>query len=228
MRLVSVASLLFALAALVVLGLSPRARSAAASAQTARVASATAGSRTARPSVAMMPLPARLLARCRSAFILRPACPGRVPKVSGFVVSGPNHLRSAGFTVYDLERGAPHEQQPRLNRPPAVLHLTIVAGARPSNLFGGMPYTGAKRTTTLRDGLDSGTRRRPLLFGLRRWGGRTGALFLAPSYPFGRQIGGHLTFWWHKGGHGYVISLHAWEPLTQSARVLRAIVASTP
>ena len=200
---------------------------AAANAQAAGVTSASTDSRTTASSIALMPLSARLLARCRSAFILRPACPRRVPKVPGFLVSGPTRARGAGFTVYDLQHGAPHEKQPRLNRPPAVLHLTIVAGPRPSNLFGGMPYPGAKTTTTLTDGLDTGTRRRPLLLGLRRWGGHTGALFLAPSYPFGGQIGGHLTFWWRKGGHGYVMSLHAWEPLTESARVLRAIVAST-
>jgi hypothetical protein len=91
-----------------------------------------------------------------------------------------------------------------------------------------MAYPGAKKTTTLRNGLDKGTRPKPLLFGLRRWGGHTGALFLAPSYPNGGQISGHLSFWWRKRGVGYVISLHAWEPLTETAGALRAIVGSTP
>lgn len=197
----------------------------------------TAGQRTdAATPIPMMPIPPRYVTRCRSSTILRPVCPRLIPKVPhalgggvvhGLVASGPIHMRSAGFIVFDLEHGAPYEQQPRLNRPPGVLHLTVIAGPRPSNLFGGMAYPGPKVTSTLKDGLDTGRRRKPLLFGLRRWGGHTGALFLAPSYPFGGQIGGHLTFWWRKGGHGYIISLHAWEPLTESAHVLRTIVAST-
>lgn len=226
MRIVSLLSRWLVLAALVAAGgslaLLPHATVTAA-AQATRVVSASATSE-ARQSIAMMPLPARLLARCRSAFVLRPVCPRLVPKVPGFLVSGPTGGRSAGFTVFDLQHGAPHEQQPRLNRPPAVLHLTIVAGRSPNSLVG--PYPGSKATSTLRNSVETGTRRKPLVFGLRRWGGHTGVLFLAPSYPFGGQIGGHLTFWWRKHGYGYVISLHAWEPLTQAARVLRTIVAS--
>jgi hypothetical protein len=108
-----------------------------------------------------------------------------------------------------------------------MLHLTIVAGPRPSNLFGGTAFPGPRRTARLVNGLDTATRRKPLLFGPRRWGGHLGSLFLAPSYPFGGQIGGHLTFWWRKGPNGYVVSLHAWEPLRECARVLQAVVAST-
>ena len=183
-----------------------------------------------RRPVVMMPLPARLLTRCRSAFVLRPVCPRLIPKVSGLLVSGPNvqYPKAAGFTVFDLEHGAPHEKRTWLNRPPGVLHLTLVAGRRPGNLFGGMPYPGSKATATLRNGQSTRTRRKPLLYGTRRWGGHRGSLFLAPSYPYGGQIGGHLTFWWRKGGHGYVVSIHAWEPLTETARVLHAIIASTP
>lgn len=145
----------------------------------------------------------------------------------GLVASGPTHASANGFAVFDLQHGVPHELRTWLNRPPAVLHLTIVAGARPSNLFGGMPYPGSKSDAKLRDGVDRGTRRTPLLFGSRVWGRRRGALVLAPSYPFGGQIGGHLTSWWQSGGNGYVVSLHAWEPLRERARVLRSIVAST-
>jgi hypothetical protein len=154
-----------------------------------------------------------------------------VPKVSGgFTVSGPvvQRPRATGFTVFDLEYGAPHERKTWLNRPPAVLHLTLVAGRRPGNLFGGMVYPGSKVTATLRNGQSTRARRKPLLYGKRRWGGHHGSLFLAPSYPYGGQIGGHLTFWWRKARDGYVVSLHAWEPLTETARVLRAIIASTP
>lgn len=193
-------------------------------------ASAKAPSPAARRPVVMMPLPARLLTRCRSASVLRPTCPRLIPKVSGLVGSGPTvqYPKTSGFTVFDLEHGAPSEKRTWLNRPPRVLHLTLVAGRRPGNLFGGMPYPGTRTTATLRNGQTTRTRRRSLLYGPRRWGGHRGALFLAPSYPYGGQIGGHLNFWWRSGGNGYVVSIHAWEPLTETARVLRRIVTSTP
>jgi len=90
-----------------------------------------------------------------------------------------------------------------------------------------MSYPGSKATGKLRNGQSTRKRQKPLRYGTRRWGGHRGSLFLAPSYPNGGQIGGHLTFWWRKGRHGYVVSLHAWEPLTECSRVLRKIVAST-
>jgi hypothetical protein len=191
--------------------------------------SARAAAKVARRPVMIMSLPGRLLARCRSAYVLRPVCPRLIPKVSGLVVSGPvvQRPRATGFTDFDLEHGAPHERKTWLNRPPGVLHLTLVAGRRPGNLFGSMLYPGSKATATLKNGQSTRTRNRPLLYGTRRWGGHRGSLFLAPSYPYGGQIGGHLTFWWRKGGQGYVVSLHAWEPLTECSRVLRAIIAST-
>ena len=150
---------------------------------------ARASSQAARRPVVMMPLPARLLTRCRSAFVLRPVCPRLVPQVSGgFTVSGPvvQSPRAAGFTVFDLEHGAPHETKTWLNRAPAVLHLTLVAGRRPGNLFGGMPYPGSKATATLRNGQSTRTRRRPVLYGTRQWGGHRGSLFLAPVVPVRR------------------------------------------
>jgi hypothetical protein len=177
--------------------------------------------------VEMTRLSGELSERCNSAFVLRPACPALIPKVAGPLTASGNSIRSDGFAVFDLQYGVPHEQRTQLNRPPEVLHLTIVAGPKPGNLFGGMAYPGSKAGATLENGLDVGKRRQPLLFGTRRWGGHMGALFLAPSYPFGGQIGGHLTFWWQDGGSGYVVSLHAWEPLRECARVLQTIVAST-
>jgi hypothetical protein len=149
---------------------------------------ASARTATARRPVVMMPTSARLLTRCRRAFVLRPVCPRLIPKVSGGVtVSGPvvQRPKATGFTVFDLEHGAPQEKRTWLNRPPGVLHLTLVAGRRPGNLFGGMAYPGSKATGTLRNGQSTRTRRKPLLYGTRRWGGHPGSLFLAPSYPYG-------------------------------------------
>ena len=90
-----------------------------------------------------------------------------------------------------------------------------------------MAFPGGRRDTTLRDGIVARKRSKPLLFGSVTWSGKKGALFLAPSYPVGGQIGGHLAFWWRAHGTNYLISIHAWEPLTECRKVLQAMVAST-
>ena len=41
------------------------------------------------------------------------------------------------------------------------------------------------------------------------------------------MLGNHLIFRWRDAEAYHVLSLHAWEPLTESAAVLREIVAST-
>jgi hypothetical protein len=61
-----------------------------------------------------------------------------------------------------------------------------------------------------------------------RWNGRSGRLVLAPPYPRGGINGNHLLFRWREGGTRYQLSLHAWEPLTETVAALRAIVGSLP
>jgi hypothetical protein len=184
-----------------------------------------------------MTLPARPAARCKASPI-RPACPALIPRVAykvvggriagglahGFVVSSPRHVNR--FWVFDLQHGAPRDRNPQLNRPPGVLHMTIYTGALREAL-GGMAYPAAHRDTTVRNGIVAGKRTKPLLFGAVRWSGHNGALFLAPQYPVGGEIGGHLAFWWKTHGTNYLISIHAWEPLLECEKVLRAVVAST-
>jgi len=105
--------------------------------------------------------------------------------------------------------------------------MTIVSGAV-GELLGGMAYPDGERNGTLRNGIVAQKRSKPLLFGSTDWGGRRGALFLAPSYPAGGEIGGHLAFWWRSHGTYYLASLHAWEPLSECEQTLRTIVLSTP
>jgi hypothetical protein len=171
--------------------------------------------------------------RCRRS-PLRLACPSVIPRVphrpgagllGGLVVTGPHRVNQ--FWGLDLEHGAPNDHNPQRNQPPTVLHMTILAGDV-SELLGGMAYPDTRRDAALRDGIAARKRLKPLLFGSADWGCRRGALFLAPSYPFGGEIGGHLTFWWRSNSTNYLISLHAWEPLTQCERVLRRVVLSTP
>jgi hypothetical protein len=63
---------------------------------------------------------------------------------------------------------------------------------------------------------------RPIPLGQRDW------TLLPGRLVFGDCFGNHLCYRWRENGHGYQIDVHAWEPVTQTAHVLRAIVASTP
>jgi hypothetical protein len=67
-----------------------------------------------------------------------------------------------------------------------------------------------------------------LSFGPTTWGGRRGALLLAPPYPRGGIESNHLLFRWLNGGVDYEVSVHGWEPFTEVAPVLRAVVESIP
>jgi hypothetical protein len=62
----------------------------------------------------------------------------------------------------------------------------------------------------------------PILLGERAWTTNPGRLV------FGDCFGNHLCYRWRQGGRRYQIDLHAWEPVTQTVQVLRAIVRSTP
>jgi hypothetical protein len=85
-----------------------------------------------------------------------------------------------------------------------------------------------KTGTTVREGLVRRSRAAPLSFGRVRWGGRLGALYLMPSYPRGGMLGNHLVFSWRQDELPYVLSLHAWEPLTESVATLRTMVEGLP
>ena len=67
-----------------------------------------------------------------------------------------------------------------------------------------------------------------LVWRSRRWNGRRGVLYLAPPYIHGGQLGDHLVFQWQQSGCTYVVSLHTWWPQSETAAMLRAIVASPP
>jgi hypothetical protein len=181
----------------------------------------------ARP-VPLVPLAPKRVAYCERSALLRVACPRLVPRVRGAYVS---HLAvdPAGwryrFDLFNLERGGEYPGQPELNRPPRMAHLVIAGGEveRSAPVF---DLVHARRVR-LRYGLMRSRRDRTLSFGRVRWKGLTGDLFLAPSYPRGGMLGNHLVFRW-SAERRYVVSLHAWEPLTEAAATLRAIVASTP
>jgi hypothetical protein len=175
----------------------------------------------------LVPLAPKKLAHCRKAPLLRAACPQLVPRVRAAYL---NHLAVEGegtrfsLATFNLERGAEYPDAPERNRPPRMAHLVVVGGHVERSAAG---VFDDLTPVALRDGLLRRRRERSLGFGTVRWAGRAGQLFLAPSYPRGGMLGNHLVFRWRAGRREYVLSLHAWEPLTEAVATLRAVVAST-
>jgi hypothetical protein len=167
------------------------------------------------------------LAHCLRARELRPICPRDVPAAgapfSTHLSREPRAPRGA-VTVFNMERGGEHPQNPEANRPPAMAHLVVAAGA--VRRLAPIWRLGVRRAY-LTDGLMWFRRAHLLRFGAVRWAGRKGWLELAPSFSRGGMLGNHLLFRWGRHGKEKLVSLHAWEPLTEAAAVLRRVVEST-
>jgi hypothetical protein len=175
--------------------------------------------------VRLVPLAPKRLAHCRRAAVLAQVCPRLVPRVRAPFLSllRTDLLGSRPLALFNLERGGERPGHPERNRPPAMAHLLVARG----HVRGLAPIwqQGAWRGL-LADGVMTKRREHLLRFGVRRWGGRTGWLELAPSYLRGGMLGNHLIFRWGPRGDERIVSLHAWEPLTESADTLRRIVES--
>ena len=128
--------------------------------------------------------------------------------------------------VFNLERGGEYPRNPERNRPPRMAHLVVVAG----NVERLAPFREPRdeRGEQVRDGLMRRSRAAPVSFGRVRWAGRVGALYLMPPFPHGGMLGNHLVFSWHQRKRPYALSLHAWEPLTESVATLQAMVEGLP
>jgi hypothetical protein len=178
-------------------------------------------------AVRLVPLAPKKLAHCRKAALLRAACPRAVPRVRAAYL---NHLAVEGegtrsaLATFNLERGASDPKRPDRNRPPRMAHVLVVGGNVEGSAAG--VFDGV-RHAALRNGLMRGARTRSLDLGPVGWAGHEGRLLLAPSYPHGGMHGDHLIFRWNAGRREYLLSLHAWEPLTEAAATLRRMVAST-
>jgi hypothetical protein len=172
-------------------------------------------------SVPLVRLAPKPLAHCGKAPLLRPICPTLVPHVRASFLS---HL-SRKPLLFDLQRGGEDPNAPERNRPPRMAHIVLAAG----NIDGIAPYTRpVGKRFALENGLMRRPRKLPISFGRVRWAGKSGVLFLAPPFVFGGEIGNHLVFRWRERRTDYLVSLHAWEPLRETAATLRAIVESTP
>ncbi|MGH3034574.1 MAG: hypothetical protein ACRDON_08460 [Gaiellaceae bacterium] len=181
-------------------------------------------------AVELVPTPPDALRACRRSPLLRRACPQQVPEApfdpdseiyqAHVFPSGPG-----GTRTFNLSWGGEYPR-PERNRPPALVHIVLVGG-RPLGPLEGIDIPQPRRAE-LRDGLLHRSRGRALSFGTALWHGLRGRLLLAPPYPRGGIMGNHLVFRWRDGKREYALSLHAWEPLTETAETLRRVVASAP
>ena len=174
------------------------------------------------PSARLVALPPTQLAKCVQSRLLRPACPRFVPRVTGgyralFARDG---KLVPVLHVFDLERFAPSLM------PPEGAHIAVAAGAV-QRLTPYADPTARSPVVPVTHPVNA-YRRKPVSLGPRTWNGRRGLLYLAPPYPWGGQLGDHLAFQWRDGPRLYVISLHTWWPLPQTAATLRAMVMALP
>jgi len=166
----------------------------------------------------MTTTPAWLGELCRTTPMLRPACPRRVPAAG---------VQGASLDVVPT----PPSERPRLTsvlvniqysdlrekRPPPFVHLELTAGRVVSSTRFSQPVPIGRLTVP-----EGYAVTRPISLGRRDWTAHPGMLV------FGDCFGNHLCYRWSQNGRDHQIDLHAWEPVAQTVRVLRAIVASTP
>jgi hypothetical protein len=191
-------------------------------AQVARGSAGTGG------SVPLVRLSETKLEHCERSGLLRPVCPRVAPKV------GANYLSNlsveltgrSALDVFNLERGGEYPRSPERNRPPRMAHVVAVVGSvdRLASFQEPQGATGER----LRDGLMRRSRTAAVSFGRVGWAGRVGALYLMPPFPHGGMLGNHLVFSWRQGEQAYALSLHAWEPLTESVATLRTMLERLP
>jgi hypothetical protein len=172
--------------------------------------------------VPMTTTPLWLSDLCRTPPMLRFACPSRVPAVGlqgayvDVVPTPPSERPKLRSLLVSVGWGGEYPD-PRQNRPPNFMHLELTAGHVVSSKHFAPPVPLSRLTLP-----KSYVVTRPISLGQRDW------TLLPGRLVFGDCFGNHLCYRWRENGRGYQVDLHAWEPVTQTAHVLRAIVASTP
>jgi hypothetical protein len=183
----------------------------------------------------MVALSARALRTCRALPLVRPACPRRLPQSEDYTAREIVRSPQGKFETFELARGAEYGN-PARDRPPRFLHVIIEAGDL-GEAFDTFSYPSSGKAVKPRDGLlTSALRRklegehvpRALFLQDARWG-KSGTVVLVPTFDFVDSLhAGHLVFRWRERGKDYVVSLHAWEPFSETFAALRAIVRSIP
>jgi len=179
-------------------------------------------------------VPPQVLKDCNQSRLLRPACPTRLPRdyrySSTLCRAGKRGcwLRNDLLSVESLP--APNSR----TRRPSFIHVVLYAGdlggpkgfqAHANSAFP-FDWPRASSARQLIDGLTSHRRTKAQALGRYRFGDVEGELVLAPTTH--AMDAGHLIFRWSSARLEFAVSLHAWEPLTEVASTLRAIVRSTP
>lgn len=172
--------------------------------------------------IEMRAMPPAVLARCRSDLALRPACPTRIPRISGWE-SYPRPPRTVD-RIFGVQLGGEIPGKPELMRPPRILHIEVAVD--PDRW---VPFRWPTTPKVApHDGLVREDRSGPVLLGAATWRGENGSIALAPGYPLGGSQGNHVMFRWRERGNEYVVGMHAWEPFTEAYATLRRVVASLP
>jgi hypothetical protein len=169
-----------------------------------------------------------ILGYCKQSRILLRACPHLLPRMAQPSPHWDANLCLVGragcrgltwddLSLVDAGYGA---------RPPVWSHVLVWAGNL-EHAFG-FRFPRSRMPRTKIDGLFAASRTRPIYVDTRTWGGREGILVLAPAFPVGGEQGDHLIFRWHGGTTDFAVSLHGWEPFSQTLAALRRMVLSIP
>jgi hypothetical protein len=176
---------------------------------------------TAVAGVPMTTTPVWLRDLCRTG-PLKEACPSRIPAAGSagayvdVVPTPPSERPKLRSLLVSVSWGGEYPN-PRRNRPPRFVHLELTAGriASADHFAAPVPISRLRVPRSY-------TATRPISLGTRDWTANPGKLV------FGDCYGNHLCYRWRENNRGYQIDLHAWDPVAQTVRVLRAIVLSTP
>ena len=173
----------------------------------------------------MMDLPTASLARCERTEYIRTTCPHRLPSVKSDYrrVITTDEQESPRYRLMSLEWGAPHEGFDPRNSPPRFVHLIIWGG----DLERAWPWRRPGGPSRI-EGEPPHEREHATLLATPRWTDEEGDLVLAPSYPSGGMNGEHLMYMWTEEETEFALSLHAWDPISETIGALRAIVRSIP
>jgi hypothetical protein len=169
--------------------------------------------------VAMVRSPPWLSDLCSGSFTAA-ACPSIIPAAmsgaAAYVTFSEDTFEQAGKVNHRARDIAVvwggESNDVRQNRPPRLVHLDILGG------IGLAPFPKPVAASQPRDGLLP-QRKVPLDLGRPQWRA-TGHLILGGCFE------NHLCYRWATAGKEYQIDLHAWEPLTETVAVLRAMVQS--
>ena len=191
-------------------------------------ASASQGETDLRPSKPVgrsMDLPAAALSKCQRTEYIRAACPQDLPSARSDYhrVVTSDEQETPGYRLMSLEWGGAHKGIDPRNSPPQFVHLIIWGG----DLERAWAWRQSGRSTRL-EGEPPHEREHGILLARPRWTCEAGELVLAPSYPSGGMNGEHLMYMWTEEETEFAMSLHAWEPVSETIGTLRAIVRSIP